>query len=143
MYEGRRSMTWGEFSQVIKRATKLGRGVRIYSGGAWKRNVVTIIDYDLLRRENSCKWSKYGMVNDTLANTIVCNAGWDKGVIPIFGHSGVERDGVVVKMPVRGVIGTLRILHSKGVINKTEEVDELIKMGDRRRQWERWSKSRR
>ncbi len=76
--------------------------------------------------------STAGSADDWSRDSIICNSSWHNGQIPIHsvrGYVGKDEETWedIVKMPIRGVLGTLEILIEEKVIRVTPEVAALLR----------------
>lgn len=128
-FKHRNCLYWFEFAPIIKRAERASSSLR-FSAPNRSLKITTIIDGQLPSRKG--KVATGHDETDHLRDSIICNAGWVDGCIPIRTIPGrVWKDPLTLEertqMPVRGVRDVLAILLNDGCIRKTEEVELLLK----------------
>ena len=119
-------MYWDEFAQFIHRNSALESRVRIYSPTKLTPSICTICDYHLPRRAGLINTGNY--MDDLNRDSIVCNASWFNGSIPMKGWPGQvdKTTQQVTQQPARGVVQTIQILARGGVLRPTTEVKMLL-----------------
>lgn len=120
-------MYWMEFRGVIDRAKRPWRNISYYRADHGFKDTITICDFSLPKR-NGALDTVEGHERDWYRDSIVCNAGWLEGYIPLADCPALwdDENKKWEVHPVRGIRNTLLQLLSHNTIERTPEVSRLL-----------------
>ena len=121
-------MYWDEFAKLIYRNSSPESFIKIYSPSKLLGDICTICDYHLPRRAGIIYTGNSH--DDMDRDSIVCNASWFNGSIPMKGWAGSITEGEnneqIINRPARGAVQTIKLLARAGVILPTVEIKMLL-----------------
>lgn len=133
---GRNSLYWDEFAMLLRRNAAPNAFLRFHAPiPTSPQDICTVVDGNLPQRNGYVDTGYRGI--DWLRDSMVCNAGWDRGEIPMEDqasemgidlHTGQE---VMVKRPIRGVKNTIKIMLDQGCLVPSREFDEILERDSR------------